>query len=150
MATPLLLAPAGSREAVTAALSAGAGAVYVGAGRFGRGGERIGLAPGEIAGAVAECRDAGATLHVAMNAVPRAADVPRFLSALRRLRDDGIGTAILNDPGLISLARREFPGLRICASVGVSTMNAAEAAFYREIGADADVRAVYLGRAGHG
>jgi len=143
---PILLAPAGSRAAVAAVLAAGADAVYVGAGAWGRGGTRTGLADAEIFAAVAECRAAGASLQVALNTVPAAADIPRFLAAVRRLRDGGVETAILSDPGAIALVRRECPGLRLCASVGASTLNPAEAQFYRELGADAVVLPTAVGR----
>ncbi|MGE5664615.1 MAG: hypothetical protein ACM31I_09830, partial [Deltaproteobacteria bacterium] len=53
---PILLAPAGSGAAVAAVLAAGADAVYAGAGAWGRGGARTGLAEAEIFAAVAECR----------------------------------------------------------------------------------------------
>jgi len=137
--TPELLAPAGSRAAVSAALSAGADAVYVGARGWSRGGPRVGLSPEEIAGAALECRGRGTTLHVALNTVPGAGEVPDFLSSLRRYRGDGIEAVILSDPGVISLASREFPDLNICASVGVSALNPSEALFYRELGATAVV-----------
>ncbi len=143
---PILLAPAGSRPAVTAVLAAGADAVYAGAGRWGRGGPRTGLDDDEILAAAAECRAAGAFLQVALNTVPAAADIPGFLSAVRRLRDGGVETAILSDPGAIALVRRECPGMRICASVGASTLNPAEAQFYRELGADAVVLPTAVGR----
>ncbi|MGE5247933.1 MAG: peptidase U32 family protein [Verrucomicrobiota bacterium] len=135
---PWLLAPAGSLQALSAALSAGADAVYAGVRSFSRGG-RSGLAPEAFGAGVSACRSAGARLHAAVNAVPTPSDVPAFLSALRRLRDDGIDEVILNDPGLIALARRELPGLPICASVGQSVANAEDAAAYRELGADAVV-----------
>lgn len=145
-ARPILLAPAGSRAAVSAVLAAGADAVYAGAGAWGRGGARTGLSDAEIFSAADECRAAGASLHVALNTVPAAAEIPRFLSAVRRLRDGGVGTAILSDAGAIALVRRECPDLRICASVGVSTLNPAEAQFYRELGADAVVLPAAVGR----
>jgi len=143
---PILLAPAGSRAALAAVLAAGADAVYAGAGGWGRGGARTGLSDAEIFAAAAECRAAGVSLQIALNTVPAAADIPRFLSAVRRLRDGGVETAILSDPGAIALVRRECPGLRICASVGASTLNPAEAQFYRELGADAVVLPTAVGR----
>ena len=143
---PILLAPAGSRAAVAAVLAAGADAVYAGAGGWGRGGARTGLSDTEIFAAAAECRAAGASLQIALNTVPAAADIPRFLSAVRRLREGGVETAILSDPGAIALVRRECPGLRICASVGASTLNPAEAQFYRDLGADAVVLPTAVGR----
>jgi putative protease len=137
--TPILLAPAGSREAVSAAIKAGADSVYVGARGWSRGGPRAGLSPEDISGAARECRSRGAALQVALNTVPGAGELPDFISAIRRCRADGIGTVILSDPGVISLASREFPDLDICASVGVSALNPSEALFYRELGASAVV-----------
>lgn len=131
----MLLAPAGSREAVQAVLAAGADAVYVGARGWSRGGPRIGLSAEEISRAATECDRAGAALHVALNTVPAAAEVPAFLSAIRRIHANGIRSVILSDPGSISLVHREFPGLSICASVGVSALNPSEAVFYRDLGA---------------
>jgi putative protease len=137
--TPELLAPAGSREAVSAAIEAGADAVYVGARGWSRGGPRAGLTPEEISGAARECRSRGAGLQVALNTVPAAGEIPDFVSAIRRCRAGGIKTVILSDPGAISLVAGEFPDLDICASVGVSALNPAEALFYRELGASAVV-----------
>jgi putative protease len=135
---PLLLAPAGSLPAVGAALSAGADAVYVGIRTLSRGG-RTGLPAGEVGPAVAACRRAGARLHAAVNAVPPAGGVGPFLAAVRRLREEGVDEVILNDPGVIALVRGEFPGLPLCASVGLSAMNPEDARAYRELGADAIV-----------
>ena len=132
---PELLAPAGGMEALRAVLSAGADAVYVGASGWSRGGPRTGLTLEEIFRAARECAHAGAALHVALNTLPAAAEVPDYLYAIRRLHDDGIRNVILSDPGVISLVHREFHGLSICASVGVSALNPCEAVFYRDLGA---------------
>ncbi len=136
---PILLAPAGTLAGVGAALDAGADAVYVGLRRWGRGGSRAGLPPEEIPEAVRLCRERGAALHAALNAVPAAAELPGFLETVRRLERDGAATVILNDPGVIALVRGEFPGIAITASVGLSTLNPSGALFYRELGADAVV-----------
>ncbi len=132
---PELLAPAGSVEAVRAVLSAGADAVYVGVRGWSRGGPRAGLSREGISEALRECRRAGAGLQAALNTVPAAGEVEAFLSAVRMCRDEGVGTVILSEPGVIPLVAREFPSLSICASVGTSTLNPQEAVFYRELGA---------------
>ncbi|MBI5575427.1 MAG: U32 family peptidase [Deltaproteobacteria bacterium] len=137
--TPVLLAPAGGMEALRAVLAAGADAVYVGARGWSRGGPRVGLSHEDISLAARECSRAGADLHVAFNTVPAAAEVPAYLSALRRIRDCGIVNVILSDTGAIPLVHSEFPELSICASVGVSALNAADAVFYRDLGAKAIV-----------
>ncbi|MGZ8461182.1 MAG: peptidase U32 family protein [Candidatus Deferrimicrobiaceae bacterium] len=137
-ASPILLAPAGSLAAVEAALSAGADAVYVGLRSLSRGG-RTGLSREAVGAAVSACRRAGARLHAAINAIPSSGNLPDFLASLRRLRDVGIDEVILNDPGMIVLARREFPGWTVCASVGLSILNPEDARAYRDLGADAVV-----------
>jgi len=136
--SPFLLAPAGSLAAVDAVLSAGADAVYVGIRGMARGG-RAGILPEEAEDAASRCAAAGRNLHAAVNAVPSSGEVPAFLTALRRLASAGVSEVILNDPGLIALARRELPGLSLCASVGLSVVNPEDAAACRELGADAVV-----------
>jgi len=136
---PDLLAPAGSLEAVSLALSAGADAVYVGCRGWSRDGERGALPVGEMREAVALCRKKKALLHAALNTVPGDAELPEFLATVTRLAESGVFAVILSDPGVISLVRREFPSLRITASVGVSTLNPPEARFYRDMGAEAVV-----------
>jgi putative protease len=137
-ASPILLAPAGSLPAVEAALSAGADAVYVGVRSLSRGG-RTGLSPEAVGAAVSACRRAGARLHAAINAIPSSGELPAFLASLHRLRDAGIDEVILNDPGVIALARREIPGWTICASVGLSVLNPEDARAYRDLGVEAVV-----------
>ena len=137
-ASPILLAPAGSLPAVEAALFAGADGVYVGVRTLSRGG-RTGLSPEAVGAAVSSCRRAGARLHAAINAIPAFGELPAFLASLRLLRDAGADEVILNDPGVIAFARREFPGWPICASVGLSVLNPEDARAYRDLGADAVV-----------
>lgn len=136
--SPILLAPAGSLPAVEAALSAGADAVYVGVRSLSRGG-RTGLSPEAVGAAVSACRRAGARLHAAINAIPSSGELPALLASLHRLRDAGVDEVILNDPGVIALARREIPGWPICASVGLSVLNPEDARAYRDLGVDAVV-----------
>jgi len=137
-AFPILLAPAGSLPAVEAVLSAGADAVYVGVRSLSRGG-RTGLSPEAVGAAVSACRQAGARLHAAINAIPSFRALPAFLASLHRLREEGVDEVILNDPGVIVLARREIPGWPICASVGLSVLNPEDARAYRDLGVDAVV-----------
>jgi len=137
-ASPILLAPAGSLPAVEAALSAGADAVYIGVRSLSRGG-RTGLSPEAVGAAVSACRRAGARLHAAINAIPSFRELPAFRTSLHRLRDAGVDEVILNDPGVIALARREIPGWPICASVGLSVLNPEDALAYRDLGVDAVV-----------
>jgi len=142
---PILLAPAGSREAVEILLAAGADALYAGERGWSRGGRGAGLTPVEIREAAASCRRAGTSLAVAMNTVPGASELPAFLAAVRRMAGDGVFGLILSDPGVIRRVRAGFPELSITASVGLSTVNPSEALFYRELGADSIVLPTAVG-----
>lgn len=141
---PELFAPAGSLAAVDAVVSAGADAVYVGCRGWSRDGERAALRPEEVREAVSLCRENGAPLHAALNTIPVGAEVSSFLATVTRLAEDGVSAVILSDPGVIALVRRALPDMRITASVGVSTLNPAEAVFYRDVGANAVVLPIAL------
>lgn len=134
-----MLAPAGRPEAVSALLAAGADALYAGVRGWSRGGRGVGMTPDEIGETAGRCREAGAGLAVALNVIPGAGELSAFLSTVRRLADDGVSGVILSDPGVIRRVRAEFPSLAITASVGLSTVNPSDAAFCREIGAEAIV-----------
>ena len=71
MAVPLLLAPAGSLEAVRAALRAGADAVYAGLQGWSRGGARRELGWDDLVAAQREALSAGRGLRVALNTIPK-------------------------------------------------------------------------------
>ena len=137
--TPELFAPAGSIAAVDAVLSAGADAVYVGCRGWSRDGERAALSPEEVREAASLCRKNGAPLHAALNTIPAAAEIPSFLATVTRIAENGVSAVNLSDPGVIARVSRALPGMRITASVGVSTLNPPEARFYRDVGANAIV-----------
>ncbi|GAB4371321.1 MAG: hypothetical protein Kow00128_19140 [Deltaproteobacteria bacterium] len=139
IARPILLAPAGRPEAVPSLLAAGADALYAGVRGWSRGGRGAGMTPEELRGAAGRCREAGSALAAAMNVVPGAAELPAFLSTVERLAAAGVSGVILSDPGVIRRVRAEFPLLPVTASVGLSTVNPSDAAFCREIGAEAIV-----------
>ncbi len=139
MSIPLLLAPAGNRAAVGAALGAGADAVYVGLAGWSRGGARRELDRAELASAGREAASAGATLQVAINTIPKALDRARMFDDVAALRDLGIDEVIVNDIGILADLKRVFPGVKVTASIGCGARTIADVAFFREVGADAVV-----------
>ncbi|MBI4012186.1 MAG: U32 family peptidase [Candidatus Rokubacteria bacterium] len=134
-----LLAPAGSPEALDAALDAGAEAVYVGLLGWSRGGARGELGREELAAAVARATARGAELQLALNTIPRPPERAALLAELPRLLELGIRTLIVNDLGLVATLPRRFPALRVTASIGCGAQSAADVAFFRELGAAAVV-----------
>src|SRR6266545_1279621 len=136
---PLLLAPAGSPEAVAAALDAGADAVYVGLAGWSRGGARGEVSWDELVAAQRAAVAAGRELHVAINTIPKPRQRARLFEAIPPLLDLGIRDVIVNDVGILSALRKRFPELRLTASIGCGAQTVADVAFFRDLGAHAVV-----------
>ncbi len=130
------MAPAGSREAVAAALASGADVVYVGLAGWSRGGSLAGLPAGELAACVALVREAGARLYLALNVVPDLRALEVFWEKLAGWVALGVDGLILNDYGLLREVRRRYPGLGLTASVGCGALNREDLLFLAAAGAD--------------
>src|SRR5713226_4433593 len=139
VSVPILLAPAGSPEAVLAALDAGADAVYVGLEGWSRGGARGELDWDELVAAQREVASAGRRLHVALNTIPKPRERAQLFERVPALLDLGIDEVIVNDIGILAALSRRFPQLRLTASIGCGAQTVADAAFFRDLGAHAVV-----------
>jgi collagenase-like PrtC family protease len=139
MTAPALLAPAGSLEAVSAALDAGADAVYVGLSGFSRGGARRELDGRGLAAARRRVAAAGRELQVAINTIPRAEERARLFERIPALLDLGIRTVIVNDVGILAALKRRFPDLLLTTSIGCGAQTIADVAFLADLGAHAVV-----------
>jgi putative protease len=139
MAAPVLLAPAGSLEAVLAALEAGADAVYVGLKGWSRGGARRELDWNELAAARRLVALAGRKIQVALNTIPKPEERARLFESIPALLDLEIDEVIVNDVGTLSALKRCFPDLRLTASIGCGAQTVADVAFFRDVGASAVV-----------
>src|SRR6202162_6504768 len=105
-AMPVLLAPAGSRQAVRAALDAGADAVYVGLEGWSRGGARRQLNWDELKAAQREVASAGRKLQVAVNTIPKLQERAQLFERIPALLDLGIDEVIVNDVGILAALKR--------------------------------------------
>src|SRR6266542_4229415 len=139
IAVPRLLAPAGSLEAVAAALDAGADAVYVGLKGWSRGGARRELDWAELVDAQRHAASAGRRLQVALNTIPKPRERAQLFERVPALLDLGIDEVIVNDVGILVALSRRVPGLRVTASIGCGAQTVADAAFFRDLGAHAVV-----------
>ena len=139
MAAPLLLAPAGSLEAVRAALGAGADAVYAGLQGWSRGGARRELGWDDLVAAQREALSAGRGLRVALNTIPKPEERARLFERVPALLDLGIRDVIVNDIGILTALRQRFETLRLTASIGCGAQTVADVAFFRDLGAHAVV-----------
>jgi len=111
-----LLAPAGSPEALDAAISEGADAVYLGLRSFNARMRSANFAFNQFEAALQAVHERGKRIYVTVNTVfeEREADrLYQLLQYLDKLKADGI---IVQDLGVLKLARDNFPSLPLHAS----------------------------------
>ena len=80
MSSPMeVLAPAGGREALEAAVRAGADAVYLGGPQFGARANAQNFSLEELSEAVRYCRQRGVSVHVTVNTLLKDSELPEAL-----------------------------------------------------------------------
>ena len=118
-----LLAPAGSFAAFEAALEQGADAIYVGAPGFNARALSRDFSFGEIDSMVRQAHDQGVKLYIAMNSLVKEEELPAAVEALSCFRQIEVDALILQDLGLLHVARTWFPDLALHASTLMSVHN---------------------------
>ena len=130
-----LLAPAGDMERLSMALSYGADAVYLAGEQFGMRSFAGNFDETQIIKAAALCRERGASLHVTCNTMPRnneVAALPRFLELLESC---GVQAIILADVGVLGLAKKYAPSVKVHISTQASVVNYEAAKAWYDLGA---------------
>ncbi|MBI2796044.1 MAG: U32 family peptidase [Gemmatimonadetes bacterium] len=136
MRVPELLAPAGSLDAVRAALANGADAVYLGAERFNARDEGAQLTMAEVAESCRLAHARGARIYLTFNILLKPAELADALMHLGEAVDAGIDAAIVQDLGAVQLIRRLYPALEIHGSTQMTVHDASGAAVMRDLGVD--------------
>ncbi len=113
---PELLAPAGTLDAVRAALANGANAVYLGAERFNARDEGAQLTLQELGVACRLAHARGARIYLTFNVLLKPAELRDALEHLGECVDAGIDAAIVQDLGVLRLIRRLYPALELHGS----------------------------------
>lgn len=132
---PELLAPAGGRAQLEAAIRYGADAVYLAADRFGMRQRASNFALTDVADAVAFAHKAGVRVFVTLNTIMSGADVrelPAYFEALAEAQADAF---IVSDLGALRLAKRHAPNVALHVSTQASVTNAEAAQVWHELGA---------------
>jgi U32 family peptidase len=133
---PELLAPAGTLDAVRAALANGANAVYLGSERFNARDDGAQLTLDEVGEACRLAHAHGARIYLTWNILFKQAELGAALRHLGECIDRGIDAAIVQDIGAVRAARRMFPDLEIHGSTQMTVHDAAGARILRELGVD--------------
>ena len=115
-----LLSPAGSWEALVAAVQAGADAVYMGFGAFNARQSARNFTDEEFASAVSYCHSRHVKVYLTLNTLVTDRELPDAAEALRKASDMGVDAVLLQDWGLLSLAKEIVPDLPLHASTQMS------------------------------
>lgn len=133
---PELLSPAGSLDAVRAAVANGADAVYLGAERFNARDEGAQLTLDELGIACRLAHSRGVRVYLTLNTLVKPAELHDALEFLGQAIDRGIDAAIVQDIGVVRLIHRVYPGLEIHGSTQMTVHDASGAAVMHRLGVD--------------
>ncbi|MDD3202644.1 MAG: DUF3656 domain-containing protein [Pygmaiobacter massiliensis] len=122
-----ILAPAGSRAMMEAAVFAGANSVYIGVTGFNARRTAANFEVDELPEAVAFCHARGVKVNVALNTVLYDDELPDLAEVVRAVAKSGADAAIVQDLAVTRLVRQIAPGLALHASTQMSVTDLAGA-----------------------
>ncbi|HEX5972846.1 MAG TPA: U32 family peptidase [Gemmatimonadaceae bacterium] len=134
LATPELLSPAGSLDAVRAALANGADAVYLGAERFNARDEGAQLTLAEVGEACRLAHERGRRIYLTLNILLKPAELADALMFLGEAIELGVDAAIVQDIGLVRLIQQVYPGFEIHGSTQMTVHDETGARVMHELG----------------
>ncbi len=131
---PELLCPAGSPEALDAAIEGGADAVYLGGTTFNARMNAHNFGGDALRSAVLRAHSYGVKVYLTLNTLVGDREIPTALSAAEEAANAGVDALIVADLGVAAALRRTFPALQLHASTQASSHNALSAEKLKEIG----------------
>ena len=142
-----LLAPAGSMEALRAAVQNGANAVYLGCGQFNARQSAKNFTPQTLTEAIKYCHVRGVAVHLALNTLVSDLEAEEAAALIRHAALSDVDAFIVQDLGIIQLCKQiaphiplhgstqmtvhSLPGVQLCAAWGLKRV-----VLSRELSAD--------------
>lgn len=115
-----ILAPAGSRESLLAALRCGADAVYLGLDRLNARRGAQNFTAQSLLEAARLCGERGVKIHLTLNTMLFDSEAGEAQEVLKAACAAGVEALIIEDLGILRLARRCAPGIKLHASTQMS------------------------------
>ena len=115
-----LLAPAGSMEALRAAVQNGANAVYLGCGTFNARQSAKNFTPEALTEAVKYCHVRGVAVHLTVNTLVSDKELPEVTELIRHAAASCVDAFIVQDLGVVELCRRIAPHIPLHGSTQMS------------------------------
>lgn len=120
---PELLSPAGDRDALDAALKAGADAVYLGGPRFSARAYATNFTDEDLAESIRQCHRLGVKLYITINTLLKDSELFDAYEYAVKVWNMGVDAIIIQDPGLIALLRQFHPAIELHASTQMTVHN---------------------------
>lgn len=149
---PELLAPAGTLDAVRAAVANGANAIYLGASLYNARDEGAQLSLDELAQACVLAHSRGVRIYLTFNVLIKPQELADALTYLGECVDRGIDAAIVQDLGVVRLIQRVYPELEVHGSTQMTVHDVSGARVMQTLGVNrvvlarentlADIRAI--------
>ena len=118
-----LLAPAGSMEALRAAVQNGANAVYLGCGTFNARQSAKNFTPQTLTEAIKYCHVRGVAVHLTLNTLVSDRELEECQELIRHAAMAGIDAFIVQDLGVLQMCRRIAPSVPIHGSTQMTVHN---------------------------
>lgn len=131
-----LLAPAGSMEALRAAVQNGANAVYLGCGTFNARQSAKNFTPQTLTEAIKYCHIRGVAVHLTLNTLVSDREMTELAALIRHAALSAVDAFIVQDLGVVQLCKQiaphipihgstqmtvhSLPGVQLCAAWGMS------------------------------
>jgi putative protease len=129
-----LLAPAGTKESLVAAISGGASAVYLAGKSFGARASATNFSNDELVEAIKYAHVRNVKVYVTVNTLLFTSEINDVLEFVKFIYLSGVDGIIVQDLGLLVLARNLFPSLKIIASTQMSVHSVEHAKLLQELG----------------
>ena len=132
---PEILAPAGDFATLKAAVSAGADAIYLGGEQFGARAFAKNFTEEELCSAIDYAHLHGRKIYLTVNTLVKEREFDQLYGYLLPYYNQGLDAVIVQDMGVFSFIRRNFPDLDIHASTQMTVTGPEGMKFLEEKGA---------------
>ena len=141
-----LLSPAGSMEALRAAVQNGANAVYLGYDQFNARMNAKNFSADELQEAIVYCHVRGVAVHLTLNTLVADREMARAADVIRLAATLGVDAFIVQDIGMVQLCREIAPNVAVHASTQMSIHSLEGVVAAAELGCSRVVRSRELPR----
>ncbi|GAA0075896.1 U32 family peptidase [Clostridium sp. CTA-5] len=129
-----LLAPAGSKESLIAAINRGADAIYLGGNKFSARAYASNFDNEMMMKAIDYAHSYGVKIYVTINTLLKENEIREALKYVGYLYEIGVDALIIQDVGLINLIRSVYPDFELHASTQMTVHNGEGALYFTEKG----------------